>query len=325
MKSEQLVIGIDIGGTNLKCVLMTAKGKILNLRRMPTEAEKGRLKILSNIKEIVWDIIRENKLKKKDIKGIGLGTPGYILHGKIFGSPNTPGWNNTPIYAWMKKEFNLPFFAANDVTLAALAEHTFGSARGVQNMVCYAVGTGIGGGIVLNGELFEGTQGMAGEFGHVVVEPNGRLCGCGARGCLEAYASANGIVSMARNLLRTKRYQTSDLLKKTRGAHAALTPKLIYDRAKAGDKLCLEINNTVCKYLAIAIGGTINIFNPDMVILGGGVMSAGSIIMEGVRKFLPEYTLAQPLKKCRLAYAKLSENAGVIGSGALALRKTGLL
>jgi glucokinase len=325
MKSELLVIGIDIGGTNLKGALMTVKGKILDLRRTNTEAGKGRLKVLSNIKKIVWDIIGENKLNKKDIKGIGLGTPGYILNGKIFGSPNMPGWNNTPIYAWVKREFNLPFFAANDVTLTALAEHTFGTARGVKNMVCYAVGTGIGGGIVLNGELFEGTHGMAGEFGHVVVEPKGRLCGCGARGCLEAYVSANGIVSMARNLLKTKSGRKSTLIKKTRGTPAALTPKLIYQYAKAGDKLCLEINGTVCKYLAVAIGGIINIINPEMVILGGGVMSAGSIIMDGVRKFLPEYTLALPLKKCRLAYAKLSENAGVIGSGALALRKTGLI
>lgn len=323
MKKSIAAVGLDVGGTNLKCALIDIKGKILSVRCKQTQAACGRRRVLHNIKTLIRELLEVSGRTPQSVLGIGVGTPGYILNGRVQGSPNMPGWAGAPIERELRRKFGTPCFAANDVTLAALGEFKFGAGKGLNNVVCYAIGTGIGGGLVLNGELYEGTRGMAGELGHVTVEPGGRKCSCGRRGCLEAYASATGMTAITRELLKKSNNRHSAIYRTVKGDLEQITPKIIYGCAKAGDRLANRINGMVCKYLAVAAGGVINSLSPDMVILGGGVMAAGKIILDKVRKFLPAYTLREPRENCRLAAAKLGEHAGVIGCGALVFRKLG--
>jgi len=201
----------------------------------------------------------------------------------------------------------------------------FGAGKGAKNLVMFAVGTGIGGGLLLNGELFEGSNGMAGEIGHITVEPDGRLCGCGQRGCLEAYSSSIAINAMTRELLSSSTGPETLIHKKLGGNLSSISPRMVYDCAKEGDPICLQVNEMVCKYLAVAMGSLINTLNPDTFVLGGGVLEAGSIIMDNVRDKLKAYAHPLMLERCKIVSAQLGENAGVIGCGALVFRKMGKL
>lgn len=323
MEKQLLAIGVDVGGTSIKCALINPKGEIISIRRTPTEADKGRERMLDNIKAAINEAMVEGNLLIRDIAGIGVGTPGLLVDGTVQGNPNLPAWNGTPIVQEMRKRFDVPCFAANDVTLATFAECVFGAGQGAKNLVMFAIGTGIGGGIVINGELYEGTHGMAGELGHITVEHDGRVCGCGQRGCLEAYSSSIAINAMTREFLSSMRGKDSLIYKTVNGDLSRITPKIVYDCAKEGDETGLKVNEIVCRYLAMAIGGVINTFNPDTILLGGGVLEAGEIIMENVKHNLPQYSHAMMLERCRLLRAKLGENAGVAGCGALVFRKLG--
>ena len=323
MNKQSLAIGVDVGGTSIKCALINDTGEIVSIKRSHTEAEKGRERMLDNIKAAVNDIMVNNNLLIKDIAGIGVGTPGLLVDGTVDGNPNLPAWNGTPIVTEMHKRFDVPCFAANDVTLATFAECIYGAGVGAKNLVMFAIGTGIGGGVIINGELYEGSNGMAGELGHITVEPEGRVCGRGQRGCLEAYSSSIAINAMTREFLSSMRGKDSLIFKAVSGDLTKITPKIVYDCAKEGDETGLKVNEIVCKYLAVAVGSIINIFNPDTVILGGGVLEAGEIILENIRKKLPLYTHAMMLTRCRILNAKLGENAGVTGCGALVFRKHG--
>lgn len=322
MKKEKPAIGLDVGGTNLKCGILTPGGRLLACRKRKTEVQKGRDGVLANICSLIRETLAEKKLTLKSVAGIGLGTPGYVVEGVIHGAPNMPGWHGTPIIDIMEREFGVPFFASNDVTLAALAEYRYGQKAAVNNMVLYAIGTGIGGGLIINGSVYEGSFGMAGELGHQIVENNGRRCGCGIRGCVEAYSSTVGLIALARERLPGS---SSLILQMASGDLDKVTPKIIYDAAKRGDKPALEINDIACRYLATAIGGMINILSPDLVVLGGGVMQAGEIILNKVREYLPSFALPDLLARCRLDFAKLGEDAGVVGCGAFVFEKTGKL
>ncbi|MBL8024886.1 MAG: ROK family protein [Fibrobacteres bacterium] len=316
-------IGVDIGGTTIKCALISEHGDVKGVRRSPTEANLGREKMLNNIKNAINEVLVENELRLHDIEGIGFGTPGLIVDGVLEGNPNLPAWNGTPIAAEMKARFDVPCFVANDVTIATFAEFIYGAGKGAKNLVMFAVGTGIGGGLVINGQLFEGSNGMAGEIGHVTVVPDGRVCGCGQKGCLEAYSSTLAINAMTREYLTSMRGKSSKIYEAVGGDLSKVTPRIVYDCAKEGDEVGLAVNETVCTYLAVAIGGLINTLNPDTIILGGGVMEAGEIIIGNIKKKLPLYSHFMMRERCRLVPALLGENAGVTGCGALVFRNLG--
>ncbi len=317
MSNVSLAIGVDIGGTTIKCALVSESGEIQGVRRSATEANLGRERMLNNIRNAVNEVLVENSLRINEIAGIGFGTPGLIVDGVLEGNPNLPAWNGTPIASEMKARFDTPCLVANDVTLATLAEFRFGAGIGAKNLVMFAVGTGIGGGLVLNGNIFEGSNGMAGELGHITVDPDGRVCGCGQKGCLEAYSSTIAINAMTREYLASLRGKSSMIYDAIGGDMTKISPKVVYDCAKKGDEVGLAVNETVCKYLAVAIGGVINSLNPDTILLGGGVMEAGEIIIDNIKKKLPLYSHAMMLERCRILPAKLGENAGVTGCGAL--------
>jgi glucokinase len=316
---EKVVIGIDIGGTNLKGIVMEKNGTAHHLTRIPTQAERGGVQILQNVMKVIDSLVLLEG-SREHILGIGIGTPGFVsLDGVISGAGNLPGWKGTQLYKLVRERFGMNVVAANDVTVMALAEARYGAGRGVANMVCFAIGTGIGGGIVIDRKLYAGTHGMAGELGHMPVEPGGIPCNCGQIGCVERYASATGIVSMAKELAgRAEGTEVSPFVKTVHANPGTLTSKTVYEFVAKGDTVACAVHERVCEMLARAVGITISALSPDRVVLGGGVMMAGQVIIDGVKKYLPRYTMQEMLEKCDIVAAELGEDAGVIGAAAMA-------
>jgi glucokinase len=317
-------IGIDLGGTNLKGIVLERDGSGRHLTRIPTEAEKGGAQVLENIMTLIDSLIKKEG-SKAELLGIGIGTPGFVSDdGIISGAENLPGWAGTRLYAPITERFGLQVIAANDVTVMALAEAAYGAGRGVRNLVCYALGTGIGGGIVIDHKVYKGSHGMAGELGHIPVESNGILCNCGLRGCVERYASATGIVASARSLAaECPESAMSPFVREARQDPERVTAKMVYDYVAKGDPVACTVNERTCDMLARAIGMTLNTLSPDRVVLGGGVMMAGRIIIDTVMKYLPRYCFSVILEKCDLVAAALGEDAGVMGAGAMVFEEFG--
>jgi glucokinase len=319
---EKIAIGIDLGGTNLKGIIMNEQGDGRHLSRIPTEAKKGGQKVLDNILTLIEKLIQKEG-SKDNIIGVGIGTPGFVdRDGTVIGgAENLPGWKGTRLYDPIQQRFGLPATAGNDVTVATLAESRFGAGKGVKNMVCLALGTGIGGGLVINDQLYKGTHGMAGEFGHISVETNGLQCNCGQKGCVEQYASATGIVEAAIRLC--KDLDAKDTKQQTAFVHEvlrkpqSLTSKIVYDYVKKNDPVACRVNEYVCEMLARAIGVIVNGLSPDRIILGGGVMMAGQVIVDTVSRYVPQFCWPEIWKRCDIAIAQLEENAGVLGAAGL--------
>jgi glucokinase len=316
---EKAAIGIDLGGTNLKGVVMGKDGRGRHLTRVPTGA--GR-QVLQNILALIEKLMKQEGAAEH-IVGVGIGTPGFVsADGVISGAENLPGWKGTWLYKPVKERFGINIIAANDVTVMALAEARYGAGRGVANMVCYALGTGIGGGIVIDHKLYAGTHGMAGELGHIPVEPGGIQCNCGQIGCVERYASATGIVNMAKELAaQAEGAEVSPFVKTVRADPAALTSKTVYEFVAKGDSVACAVHERACEMLARAVGMAISTLSPDRVVLGGGVMMAGQVIIDTVKKYLPRYTMREMLEKCDILAAELGEDAGVLGAAAMAFDK----
>jgi glucokinase len=310
-------IGIDLGGTNLKGIVIDSSGKGRHVTRVPTEAEKGGTRVLENILKLIG-ILLEKEGGSTDILGIGIGTPGFVDgDGTVIGgAENLPGWKGTNIYASIKGKFGLPAVAANDVTVAALAESMFGAGRGVKNMVCLALGTGIGGGIVIDGHLYKGTHGMAGELGHIVVQTDGIQCNCGLKGCVERYASATGIVYLAREFAAKSREKShlADIFAKN---GETVTSKTVYDYVAKKDPVAMKAHETACEMLARACGFICNALSPDRIVLGGGVMKAGRIISDEVTIRFRKHCWEAIAQRTDIVIAECGEDAGVLGAGAM--------
>jgi glucokinase len=317
-------IGIDIGGTTIKAAVVGRDGRLHNESRIPTASVAGGPGMLDALLNLIATIV-EQEGGTKNLRGVGIGTPGFVgRDGTIIGrAVNLPGWEGTRLYEPIMERFGLKTIASNDATAATLAEARFGAGRGIENSVFYALGTGIGGGIVANGRLYRGSRGMAGEFGHVSIDPEGVPCACGQKGCVECYASAPAIAHWARTLCDSNAAEATEFARMVRAAGDSLTAKQVYEFVNRGDAVALRVNDFVCDKLARAIGGAITMLSPDRVVLGGGVMMAGTVIVDTVAKFLPKYALPEPLSHCTLAIAKLGENAGVIGAGTLVFEEIG--
>lgn len=315
---EKSAIGIDLGGTNLKGIIISPEGEGRHLTRVPTEAEKGGTFVMKNILTLIGQLI-EKEGSSDNLLGVGIGTPGFVSEdGTVNGAENLPGWKGTRLYAPIRERFGLKAVAANDATVAALAEARYGAGKKVRNMVLLTLGTGIGGGIVVNHKLYAGTFGMAGELGHIIVETGGIQCNCGLRGCAEQYASATGHVTLAKEYCRdVPEEQATDFTRFVNTRPDEVSSKSIYDFVEKNDPFALKVHETACDMLGRLIGIICNIFSPDMVILGGGVMKSGTIITDRVSRYAARNCWPMIWEKCDLVIAQLSEDAGVSGAGAM--------
>jgi glucokinase len=318
-------IGVDLGGTNLRIAAVDAEGKLLEKLTTGTEVGRGRDSVIGEMCEAIQSV----DLKFRDfgqLAGIGIGVPGFIDmdSGTIMESPNLPGWANFPVRDDIQRRLGTPVILENDANSAAMGEKWLGAGRDVDHMAMYTLGTGVGGGLVLNGRLWHGMNGMAGELGHFCVEPQGPVCGCGSRGCLEQYASATAIVRMAHELIASG--QADELAQVSRG-NVEFNSRVIYQSAIQGDVAAQRIYHTVGRSLGIGIGGIVNALNLPMCVIGGGVASAwdafAPTMLEElkVRSFIYQVTAPDgpiPGKKHTIVTrALMGSDAGLYGAARL--------
>ena len=308
-------IGIDVGGTNVKIALVDNKGKIIYSNSIPTRAEMGYEYTINNMKEAITELIKETKSDPKNIESIGFGFPGQIDYQKgiVRLAPNIPGWVNVPIAEIMEKEFGIPTRVDNDVRCAALGELNYGAGQGCDNLICITVGTGIGSGLVINGKLVRGASNAAGEIGHIKLDMNGGpLCGCGDRGCLEAFASGPSIVALAEEDIKGGKSTKYREL-----ANPDITPYIVSEAAKQGDPVAKRIFTIVGEYIGIGLASVVNLLNPEKIIIGGGVAAAGDLLLTPIKESLIKRAMPIAGSAVEIVPAQLGNSAGVIGASLL--------
>ncbi|MFI3301441.1 MAG: ROK family protein [Candidatus Gastranaerophilales bacterium] len=309
-------IGIDVGGTNVKIALVDTQGKIAYSNSVSTRAEMGYEYTVNNIKQAIYDLLKETKLTTKDIEGIGFGFPGQVDYksGVVRLAPNIPGWVNVPIAKLIEDEFKVPTRVDNDVRCAALGELKYGAGKGCENLICITVGTGIGSGLIVNGKLVRGASNAAGEIGHIKLQMNeAPICGCGDTGCMEAFASGPAIVAMAEDYIKGGK---STKFREMAGG-TPITPYIVCEAAKAGDPVAQRIFAIMGEYIGIGMSGIVNLLNPEKIIIGGGVAEAGEFLLKPLEETLKKRAMKIAGETVQIVPAQLGNSAGVIGASLL--------
>jgi glucokinase len=316
-------IGVDLGGTNLRAALIDARsGSILFQRKCQTQARDGQEAVIRRIVQLIRDLMVESGAAAAEIRGVGIGVPGTpdVARGIIRFLTNLPGqWREVPLQQIVQEQVGLPVALVNDVRALTLSEWVFGAGRGVDSMACFAIGTGIGGGLVVNGQLHLGIGGTAGEFGHQVVEINGLVCGCGGRGCLELYASGPAIAAMG--VKEVMHGHTTRIGELAGYDLNRISADLVVRAAQEGDRIAAEILQRAGTYLGIAVSNVISVISPRRVVFGGGVAQAGEFLLAKVRQTVFERVHTIPVEQIDFVQAALGEDAGLIGAALWAQRR----
>lgn len=306
-------VGIDLGGTNTKIGLLNIEGDILKSSIIKTLSSEGVEKTMERIWGVIQELAKETNINVEDIKGIGMGIPGPVEEQSIVAFfANFPWGTNVNIKEKLEKITGIETKLDNDANIIALGEAKYGAAKGSKSSVTVALGTGIGGGIYVNGMLISGFKGAGGEIGHMKIVKEGRLCGCGQRGCFEAYASATGLIREAVSRLTVNKQNL--LYTMIEGNIAGLEAKDIFDAAKEGDAFSLDLVDYEAEYLAMGIANILNIINPETIVLGGGVALAGDILLNPLRKKLEKYALPVTLEDLKIVQGILGNEAGIKGA-----------
>ena len=304
---KKYIFGVDLGGTTVKMGLFLSSGELLHTWEIPTRTEKGGKYILGDIADSVIETLREREISKDDVEGIGIGVPGPVgADGTVFKCVNL-GWGVFNVADRLQELTGLKVKAGNDANVAALGEMWQGGGKGCHSIVMITLGTGIGGGIILNGEILSGTNGAAGEVGHIPVwDDETEMCGCGKRGCLEQYGSATGIVRVAKRYL--KAHDEPSILRQ----YDDFTAKEVCDAAKENDAIAIEILDLVGKILGKALACISCVVNTEAFVIGGGVSRAGSVLLYPIEKYFKEYAF-HAARDTEFKLATLGNNAGIYG------------
>jgi len=313
----RVLVGIDLGGTNIKVGLVSPEGRLLGEKRAPTDVPRGAKAAADAMVRLANELLVERGLSVQDVAAAGIGSPGPLntRTGRIVKTPNLVGWDDAPLASWVAEGLGVPAFLEGDANAACWGEHWIGAGRGVENMVMITLGTGVGGAVIVNGELVRGVDDTGGHIGHVVVEPGGYQCGCGSKGCLEAYASAPA--TARRFLEAVKRGETSSLAP-TEG----LTAGDVHKAATAGDALARRTIELTGWYLGIVLGGLANVLNPELCCVSGGMINAGEMLFGPMRESVREHSFPLPGKRLKIVPAELGEPAGIIGAAGCALTRS---
>lgn len=305
--------GIDVGGTTVKVGFFETSGALLDKWEIKTNTANGGEAILPDIAKTIEEKLSKEGISKDEVQGIGIGVPGPVLNASVVTRCVNLGWGEIDVAGTLSKITGLPVKVGNDANVAALGEMWQGGAKGSSNVVMVTLGTGVGGGIIVDGRIVDGANGAGGEIGHLnVCEDEHEACNCGQHGCLEQYASATGVVRMAKRKLAKTSEETS--LHKFED----LTAKDVFDEAKAGDKVALEIVNEVCEILGKTLGKIACVVNPEVFVIGGGVSKAGQILIDTVKKYYVPNTFTS-CKDARFELASLGNDAGMYGCMCLML------
>lgn len=319
-------VGIDLGGTLLKAAIVdTDSGEISGLKKVDTLAREGHDAVIVRMADLIEDLIAGVGLSKSQVGGVGIGVPGVLdlEKGLVLFLPNLPGtWPNVPLRQRIEESVGLPTHLLNDVRSMTLGEWTFGAGQGVDTIACFAIGTGIGGGLVINGQLHLGIGGTGGELGHQIIDMNGPPCGCGSRGCLEAFASGPAISAMG--MKAVVQGLTTNIGELVDYDLNRITPKLIYEAAMQGDQIAREIYEMAGFYIGIAVSNILAAVGPRKVVIGGGVGQAGDLLLEPIRRTVRERVHIMPVDQVKIVLAELGPNAGLIGAALWARDRIGL-
>lgn len=322
MAKAPLYVGLDVGGTTMKAAVVDDQGKPRSKPVvMDTNPEEGQEVGLETMCETIRRAVAAAKLTMADIAAIGVATPGLmdIARGLILDPPNLKPWKNVPVRDHIKKAFGIPTAFQNDANAAAYGEFWVGAGKEAGSLVLFTLGTGVGGGIIIGDTVFEGKHSHGGELGHLRIESptTGRLCGCGHRGCLEAYASATSVTKRTREALAS--YRGPSKLKDYFTANDdVLTSKVIFDLAAKGDELAQTIVDDTAYFLALGACAVLATVDPEMIAFGGGMVAAGEPFLAKIREYVLRFGLPHPAKGVIVRYAKLGSDAGFIGAAGCA-------
>jgi glucokinase len=312
------VVGVDIGGTNLVVGAMPADGsREIGVHTLPTRAALGADAVVDRICEMIETtiaaIIAETGASRSEVLGVGIGSPGPLDRekGLVIVTPNL-GWKDFPLRDRISTQVGLPATLDNDANCATLGETWLGAARGGRNVVGFTLGTGIGGGLIMDGRLYHGASDVAGEIGHMTIEANGRRCGCGNYGCLEAYASGPAIAMRAREALAGG--EPSLLPGLVDGDLSTLTAAIVYKASAQGDAIATEVVKDTARFLGIGVANILNVFNPDVVVLAGGVALAGDSLFVPLRAEVRRRAFKPAVDACRIVPGTLDGSAGMVGA-----------
>ncbi|MCJ7696009.1 MAG: ROK family protein [Anaerolineaceae bacterium] len=308
-------IGCDLGGTNIKAGLVDVeRGQVLLSHSIPTLAREGHAAVIKRIANVVESLISETKMSKSDIGGMGVTAPGRLdlIKGETIFLPNMPGqWRNIPLKTNLENLMELPVVLLNDVRAITYGEWAFGAGKGVDDMACFAIGTGIGGGLIVNKQLLLSNGGTAGEFGHLTIDIHGPLCGCGNKGCLESYASGPAITTMG--VRAVEQGWTTLITELCENDLNRIDTKLIADAALNGDKVAKDIWETAGYYLGIGVANVIITTGPSRIVISGGVSAAGELLLAPIRRVIKERVFVVPTEHIAIVLGQLGNDAGILG------------
>ncbi len=320
-KTELPVLAIDLGGTKIFAAIISDKGRVLAKKRRLTLADAGPEVVINRIFSTIDHLLNQRKINPSQLHAICIAAAGAIDSKKqlITSSPHLPGWHDVPLRDIIKEKYKVNTLLINDASAAALGEHHFGAGQGVNNLILLTIGTGIGGGIIINNRLYSGASGSAGEVGHITIDVNGPRCSCGNRGCLEALVSGTAVVEEV--IKRIGQGEKSALTEITGGKMENITAEKVSIAAQGGDSLASEVILKAATHLGIGLASLVNIFNPEMIIIGGGIAKMGDSLLNPARQAVREKAFQLSAQAVQIVLAQLGDNAGVLGAAVFAFQQ----
>ena len=313
---KNYVVGVDLGGTKISCALSDLEGRVVAQTTIPTLAHEGDNPVLGRIIKTIEMVLEEGNVATNEVAAIGIGSPGPLdaKKGIIVTTPNLP-FKNFQLVQPIEEKFSIPTYLDNDANVAAIAEFMFGAGKGTENMVYITVSTGVGGGAILNGKIYRGSTTNALEVGHTTVFPGGPRCGCGNLGCLEATSSGTAIGKRANEAVSSK-------VETSLRDYETVTSYEVFKEAEKGDAVSKKILDEAFSYLGIGVANIIASFDPDKVIIGGGVSKGGDVLFNKVQEVVNERCFKSMAEYCKIVPAGLGTDAGVLGAVALAIMES---
>jgi glucokinase len=317
--SADLFLGIDLGGTKINTALVDIAGRIVSQDYRETRAAEGPTVVIERMAEAALQVVVRAGVESTQVRAVGVGSPGPIdVHaGVVESPPNLPGWTRVPLGQRIADALELPAFLENDANAAALGEHRFGAGRSTRHMVYVTASTGIGGGFIIDGKLYRGATGSAAEIGHTIILPQGPQCTCGRRGCLEALASGTAIAREGAELV--SRGISTLIVDLAGGDPARVGARVVAQAAAEGDTEAQRIIDEAMTYLGLGMANLVNLLNPEVLVIGGGLTNMGEMLFGPVRRIMRQYAFPTAADAVRIVPAELGDDAGVVGAAAVAM------